>query len=191
NLALPSHLVCGSLSTSYLHSLPTELLPMRRYFVAVPLVAAIALLIAFSPNHTPVAAQPKTPPAEESLAQVKLADKGMKVTVWASEPTMANPVSFCFDEKGRVFVAETTRFDHGVPDTRGHMYWLDEDLANRSTDDLLAMYKKHKHQGFERFDDQVRLVWDSTGSGKADKSVVFASGFNRPQDGLAAGVLAR
>jgi quinoprotein glucose dehydrogenase len=167
---------------------------MRRFLIAVPLFAAVALAFALSPNDTPVAAQNKkdrTPPAEESLAQVQFADKGMKATVWAAEPTMTNPVAFCFDEKGRCFVAETTRFDHGVPDTRGHMYWLDEDLANRSTNDLLAMYKKHKYEGFERYEDQVRLVWDSTGSGKADKSEVFAKGFNRPQDGLAAGVLAR
>jgi len=33
----------------------------------------------------------------------------LKVTVWASEPLMKNPVAFCFDEKGRVYVAETNR----------------------------------------------------------------------------------
>jgi quinoprotein glucose dehydrogenase len=71
------------------------------------------------------------------------------------------------------------------------MKWLDEDLANRSIDDLLAMYEKHNYKGFEKYADQVRMVWDSTGGGKADKSTVFAGGFNRPQDGLAAGVLAR
>ena len=167
---------------------------MPRYLLTLPLVAATALLISFSPDGAPtVSAQPKKgkAPGEESLAQVKLADKNLKVMVWAAEPTLANPVSFCFDEKGRMFVAETTRFSHGVPDTRDHRYWLDEDLANRSIDDLLAMYKKHKYQGFEKYSDQVRMVWDSTGNGKADKSVVFAGGFNRPQDGLAAGVLAR
>ena len=126
-----------------------------------------------------------------ALAQVQFADKGMKAEIWAAAPLMMNPVAFCFDEKGRVFVAETTRFEHGVPDTRGHMNWLDEDLANRSIDDLLAMYKKHNYKDFEKYSDQVRIVWDSTGSGKADKSEVFSGGYNRPQDGLAAGVLAR
>ena len=167
---------------------------MRRYLVAVPL-AAVAILVSLSPEGAPVAsAQPKKDKDKgdaEALAQVQFADKGMKADVWAAAPLMMNPVAFCFDEKGRVFVAETTRFDKGVPDTRGHMYWLDEDLANRTIDDLLAMYKKHKYEGFEKFDDQVRIVWDSTGAGKADRSEVFAKGFNRPQDGLAAGVLAR
>ena len=162
---------------------------MPRYLFALPLFAACALALAVPPDAVP----PKKGKADDAdaLAQVKFADKGMKVEVWASAPLMMNPVAFCFDEKGKVYVAETTRFDHGVPDTRGHMYWLDEDLANRRTEDLLAMYQKHKYAGYEKFADQVRVVWDSTGGHTADKSEVFAGGFNRPQDGLAAGVLAR
>ncbi len=165
---------------------------MPRYLLALPLFAAGTLFLALSPEGAPNAiAQPKNKGDAESLAQVQFAEKSLKVDVWAAAPLMANPVAFCFDEKGRVYVAETTRFDKGVPDTRGHMKWLDEDLANRTIDDLLKMYKNHKYEGFEKYDDQVRIVWDSTGTGKADKSEVFASGFNRPQDGLAAGVLAR
>lgn len=163
---------------------------MPRYLFALPLFAACALALAVPPEG----AQPKKKDKgddADALAQVKFADKGMKVEVWAAAPLMMNPVSFCFDDKGKVYVAETTRFDHGVPDTRGHMYWLDEDLANRRTEDLLAMYQKHKYTGYEKYADQVRVVWDSTNSGTADKSEVFAGGFNRPQDGLAAGVLAR
>ncbi|QDU20778.1 PVC-type heme-binding CxxCH protein [Urbifossiella limnaea] len=128
--------------------------------------------------------------AEEALVTVQI-EKGLKVGVWAAEPLMANPVAFAFDEQGRAYVAETTRFGNGVPDTRSHMKWLDEDLANRSIADLLAMYQKHKYQGFEKYSDQLRVVWDSTGKGRADKSGVFSGGYNRAQDGLAAGVLAR
>ena len=166
---------------------------MPRALLALPLFAACALALAVPPEGATPATQPKKDKGDDAaaLAQVQFADKGLKVEVWAAAPLMMNPVSFCFDEKGRMYVAETTRFEHGVPDTRGHMNWLDEDLANRSIDDLLAMYKKHKYQGYEKFEDQVRVVWDSTGSGHADKSEVFSGGYNRPQDGLAAGVLAR
>ncbi|MBX9624319.1 MAG: HEAT repeat domain-containing protein [Gemmataceae bacterium] len=128
--------------------------------------------------------------AEEALRQVQV-EKGLTVEVWAAEPLLANPVAFCFDEHGRAYVAETTRFDHGVPDTRGHMKWLDEDLANRTTADRLAMYRKHKYEGFEKYDDQVRMVWDKAGTGRADTATVFSKGYNRPEDGLMAGVLAR
>ncbi|MCS6865078.1 MAG: PQQ-dependent sugar dehydrogenase [Gemmataceae bacterium] len=177
---------------------------MPRFAVAAMLVfsivCAVALIyvISSTPDGSPAAnAQQEEdeastmPTPEEALSLVKLTDPRMRVELWAAEPLLANPVSFCFDEKGRVYIAETTRFGNGVPDTRHHMQWLEEDLANRSIDDLLAMYKKHRYTGFEKFDDQIRLVWDSNGDGKADKSVVFAKGFNRPQDGLAAGVLAR
>jgi quinoprotein glucose dehydrogenase len=163
---------------------------MRRALLAVPLLFVAALASAVPPIDPAEKAKQDQDNAG-AIAQVQFADKGLKAEVWAAAPLMMNPVSFCFDEKGRVYVAETTRFDHGVPDTRGHMNWLDEDLANRSIDDLLAMYKKHKYQGYEKFSDQVRVVWDSTGSGRADKSEVFSGGYNRPQDGLAAGVLAR
>ena len=37
--------------------------------------------------------------------------------------------AFCFDEQGRCYVAETFRLHHGVTDNRGHMNWLDDDLA--------------------------------------------------------------
>lgn len=126
---------------------------------------------------------------EEALTQVQV-EKGLKVEVWAAEPLMQNPVSFCFDERGRAYVVETNRIHSGVPDTRGHMTWLDEDLACRTTADRVAMYKKHNYKGFEKNDDQLRLVWDDTGGGKADKSTVFSGGYHRPEDGLAAGVLA-
>ncbi|HEY1190353.1 MAG TPA: PVC-type heme-binding CxxCH protein [Gemmata sp.] len=167
---------------------------MRRYLLGLPLLTVAALALAVPPEGTTPANQPKKGASgddDAALAQVQPAEKGMKVEVWAAAPTMMNPVSFCFDEKGKCYVAETTRFEHGVPDTRGHMNWLDEDLANRSIDDLLKMYEKHNFKGYEKYSDQVRVVWSSTGSGPADKSEVFSGGYNRPQDGLAAGVLAR
>lgn len=162
---------------------------MPRALLALALFSAVAAVSAVPPiDPAEQAKQDKDNAA--AVAQVQAA-KGLKIDVWAGGPLMMNPVAFAFDEKGRCFVAETTRFEHGVPDTRGHMQWLDEDLANRTIDDLLAMYKKHKYLGFEKYNDQLRVVWDSEGKGKADKSEVFSGGYNRPQDGLAAGVLAR
>ncbi|MDY3559337.1 HEAT repeat domain-containing protein [Gemmata sp. JC673] len=166
---------------------------MPRFLLALPLFAATAFALAVPPEGAGTQPSKKGASGDDdaAVAQVKAADKGLKVEVWASAPTMANPVSFCFDEKGKCYVAETTRFENGVPDTRGHMKWLDEDLANRSIDDLLKMYNKHNYKGYEKYSDQVRVVWSSNGRGPADKSEVFSGGYNRPQDGLAAGVLAR
>ncbi len=160
--------------------------------------AALAFLISAGVVATAVppdqidgpAVAPAKGSAEEALVQVQI-EKGLKVGVWAAEPLLANPVAFAFDEQGRAYVAESNRLHKGVPDTRSHMNWLDDDLANRSTADLLAMFKKHKYGGFEKYSDQLRVVWDASGKGRADKSGVFSGDYSRPQDGLAAGVLAR
>ncbi len=162
--------------------------------LAAPVAVLLSTLVVAVPPDAakdPVAANTD---AEKARAAVGV-PAGLTVEVWAAEPLMANPVAFCFDEKGRAFVAETTRFDKGVPDTRGHMYWLDEDIGSRSVEDRLKMYAKHKYgakdDGYQGYDDQVRLVWDSTGKGRADKSTVFSKGYNQLKDGIGAGVLAR
>lgn len=157
----------------------------------MPRRALPLLLLALFPLQ--LDAQKKAPDKgspEESLASVQV-EKGLKVEVWAAEPLLQNPVAFCFDERGAAYVAETNRLHTGTPDTRNFMKWLDEDLAARTVADRLAMYKKHGFGPFPNNDDLVRKVWDSTGSGKADQSSVYSSGYNRPEDGLGAGVLAR
>src|SRR5262252_233443 len=68
--------------------------------------------------------------AQQAIQHFSL-PKGVQASVWAAEPLLANPVSFCFDEKGRCYVAETFRLGHGVTDNRSNMYWLDDDLASR------------------------------------------------------------
>ena len=76
---------------------------------------------------------------------------GLTVELFAAEPLLANPVAFCLDEKGVVYVAETFRHSDGVTDTRNHMNWLDDDLACRTVADRVAMYKKYLGK-------QVRVV---------------------------------
>src|SRR5437660_3058580 len=119
---------------------------------------------------------------------------GLKVDLWAAEPMLANPVAFCFDEKGRAYVCETFRLGAGVDDIRGIMDWLNEDLASRSVDDRLSEMKRHLGERFARYSDQserISLLEDRQGQGKADHATVFAENFNTPLDGIGAGVLAR
>lgn len=118
---------------------------------------------------------------------------GMKAGLWAAEPDLANPVAFGFDESGRVFVAETFRQQKGVEDNRNHMNWLLDDLAARNVVDRLAYFKKHLGEEVKKYSlehDRIRLLEDTDRDGKADKSTVFADGFNAIEDGTGAGVLA-
>lgn len=165
---------------------------MTRLLLAAPALVFVLLIAIWSEGAPPALAaqRPKAGSAEEAAAEAVFADKNLKVEVWAAEPLLANPVAFGFDEKGRCFVVETFRHTHGVPDTRGKP-WLDDDLASRTVADRVAMYKKFKFGQYPENSERLRLVWDSDGDGKADKDSVFATGFNRHEDGLAAGVLAR
>lgn len=119
---------------------------------------------------------------------------GFKLEVFAVEPQLANPVAIALDEKGRVFVSETHRYRTSVLDIRNIMDWYEDDLSIRTLDDRIAMIKKHlgpKAADLAKESEVVRLLVDTDGNGRADRSTVFAEGFNSLLDGIASGVLAR
>src|SRR5262245_12623612 len=85
----------------------------------------------------------------KAIARFQLAD-GLKASLFAAEPLLANPVAFSFDEKGRCYVVETFRLHKGVTDNRNHPPgWTDDDLAARTVADRLALYKKHLGQNYK------------------------------------------
>ena len=161
---------------------------MPRWLLAAPILALCAAALAVPPDAAKVPAD--NADAEQAAKRAQVAG-GLTATLWAAEPLLKNPVAFAFDEHGKCFVVETNRYSFGVPDTRGHMRWLDEDIAATTVADRLAMYKRHKYEGFEGHPDQLLVLWDSANKGKADRSEVFSGGYSRPEDGIAAGVLAR
>src|SRR5262245_40205366 len=108
---------------------------------------------------------------EKAIARIRT-PKELKVSLWAAEPMLANPVCFAFDEKGRMFVAETFRLHAGVTDIRGHMNWLDDDLACRTVADRVKLLEKWEGERVTKYaveHDRVRLLEDTKGAGKADK----------------------
>ena len=130
--------------------------------------------------------------AAQNLAKARV-PRGFTADLWASEPLLANPVAFTFDGQGRMYVSETHRYRSSVLDIR-HYYWMiEDDLACRNQDQWLASIKRNFPKQWKQLGKEseiVRLVEDTKGEGKADKSSVFADGFNSPLDGIAAGVLA-
>jgi quinoprotein glucose dehydrogenase len=172
---------------------------MRRLLPSLALLAAgLSALFAVPPDavppphpYTPQVA-PASDQAQRAIARFRM-PAGVQATVWAAEPLLANPVCFAFDGKGRCYVAETHRLHAGVTDNRGHMNWLDDDLASRTVADRVAMYHKflkEKFPDWEKEHDRVALLEDTKGEAKADKSTVFADGFHHAADGIGAGLLA-
>ena len=59
---------------------------------------------------------------------------GLKLDVWAAEPQLSNSVAFCFDRRGRVFLAESDRWAISVFDITAHN-WLWQDMSFRTVAD--------------------------------------------------------
>ena len=149
---------------------------------------------------------PPPPPREPSIAAAsdepaKAAagfglPAGFAVECFAAEPDLANPVAFSIDERGRVFVCEAFRAHKGVGDNTGKegTAWLEADLAAKTVDDRLAYHLRllgEKAREWVVETDRLRELVDTDGDGRADRSTVFATGFNRLIEGHGAGVLAR
>ena len=84
---------------------------------------------------------PASREAEARIRQFKLVP-GLKVSLWAAEPMLANPVAFSVDERGRVFTSETYRYRTSALDIRHYMFMLEDDLASHSGADRLAVIRK-------------------------------------------------
>ena len=135
----------------------------------------------------------------------------LRMAPWTPPNMVQDPVAVAFDRQGRLYVVETARRSTVDIDIRGHRSWLLEDLA---TDDFASMrdffrrqmaiarseqnkqwLKDRNQDGIHDFRDlttvkeRLRIVEDTDHDGKADKSTIFAEGFNEEFNGVAAGVL--
>ncbi|QDU60492.1 HEAT repeat protein [Planctomycetes bacterium Pan216] len=160
-------------------------------------------------EHNPTKSGKKAPrkaptkqmsPEDEARAVMKALRKpeGMTLELFAHRPMLENPVAIGLDKDNRVYVVETHRMRRGVPENRGFgTFFLDEDLQIGTVDERLALYKKwaDKFDGgmgwFSSHGEQIRLLEDTDGDGFAEKTSLFAEGFNDPLDGTASGVLIR
>ncbi len=154
--------------------------------------AAFALLLCRTQESYVPRIEPASDEATQAIQGFAPA-KGIEVELFAAEPRLANPVSFCVDHGGTVYVAETFRHHQGVTDIRSHMDWLDDDLAAKTVEDRRAMFRKFEganyDPGYGRAFEQVRRIVDRDGDDLADEDTVFATGFADHAAGIGAGVL--
>jgi quinoprotein glucose dehydrogenase len=139
------------------------------------------------------ASQEPTISSEAALAAKAIqVPAGFTLKTVASEPSLANPVAFCFDPAGRIFVAETYRVGKGVEDDRHHPEWLDDDLAARTVADRREYLKRHMGDQIHKFmeaSEQVRLLEDRDADGIYEFSSIFSNDYKDIVDGAAAGVM--
>ncbi len=166
-------------------------MPVLRFFTLLLLLPVSWQIAALAQDYSP---DIKEASNEGQLAMEAFQYPAfMEARLWAAEPMLANPVAFGFDEQGRMYVCETFRQQKGVEDNRGHMNWLETDLSLTTVEERLEMFKKYLGEdvaNYAKEQDRIRLLEDTDGDGKADKSTIFADGFNDILDGTGAGVLA-
>ncbi|MEM6690512.1 MAG: PVC-type heme-binding CxxCH protein, partial [Planctomycetota bacterium] len=146
----------------------------------------------------PEAIAPKVEPASgeaaEAMAGIKIPD-GWEIELFAAEPEVANVVAMDIDPSGRLYVCETFRQNRGVTDNRGHdQKWLHADLSAQTVQDRIDYHKALLGDAavtYAQHDDRIRRIADTDGDGKADESIIIADGFNRIEEGTAAGILVR
>jgi len=121
--------------------------------------------------------------------------QGMKVDLWADASQTKNPSHFTFDSKGRMYICEIDRWRRGVDDIRERPYMLLDDILINSSEDRMAMFRKHldKHpmEWYTSVSDRIRLVEDRDGDGRADHALVYADNFKDALDGPGIGIIER
>ncbi len=146
----------------------------------------LAALLVLGPQDTPSQ-------AESSVRKLRVAP-GLKVELFAAEPQAVNIVSFAIDDRMRFYVAETHRRRTSVYEVWDLPAWQDGDLAARTVEDRVALYRKMLGPAAPRLEvesERIRLLEDRRGKGRADVAVTFAEGFRSLADGLGSSVVAR
>lgn len=136
---------------------------------------------------------------------------GLTRSLVASEPMLKNPVVVSVDVDGSIYVAETARRVTADLDIRQLREWIPQTLALRSVEERRALYEKVfvpaklptdfpvkdwnadgvvNTKDLTVISEKIHRLVDTDGDGVADKSTIFAEGFNTEVTGVAAGVLA-
>ena len=163
--------------------------PLSFRSVAFFIVVASATACAQDEYQPNIAAASKD--AELALKGFVLPE-GVKGSLAAAEPMVANPVSFTITNDGRLIVCETFRQELGVEDNRNHMNWLENDLQLESVEERSAMFHRYMGDDVQKWakeHDRLRMLQDTNGDGTYDLDTVFADGFHDIIEGTGAGVL--
>jgi putative membrane-bound dehydrogenase-like protein len=126
--------------------------------VIVAAAGSVSLLAGQTPAKSLTEQLPRIPPVapEKALATFQI-QHGFRLQLVAAEPLVASPVDACFDENGRMYVAEMRDYPFS---------WEPTTLNPRG--------------GGKKDAGVVRLLEDTDGDGKADRSTVFADKLTWP-----------
>jgi len=133
-----------------------------------PCLAAVAVLAGFVLAARGLAADQGPLGPAASLARFKVAE-GLRIDLVLAEPEVAQPVSFGFDERGRVWVVEYRQY----PDPAG-LVELSRDKFWRAVYDKVPAAPPNHVRGKDR----ITVHEDTDGDGTYDAHKTFVDGLN-------------
>jgi putative membrane-bound dehydrogenase-like protein len=164
--------------------------PAGSFRVRFALLVTLLTVISADARPTPpmTAAGPLSP--REELATFRVV-KGFKVELVASEPDVVDPVSLCFDERGRMFVCEMIGYPNGGVGTgdesRGRVKRLTDTDGDGVYETSVTFAEglrfpmgvvPWKNGVIVAVAPDIRFLEDADGDGKADRTTILYTGFN-------------
>lgn len=125
---------------------------------------------------------------------------------WSGDLNVPDPVAISFDTHGRAYVTQTQRRKAQDLDIRAYRDWIPDDVGFESVADKRDFYHriladpKARVQDFNKdgvsdyrdlmvISEKIHVFEDSDNDGTADRTHLFAEGFQTEVTGIAAGVL--
>jgi len=108
------------------------------------LLPSLLLLVAFNlqaakKNTQPVVEKPLTPLEAAKTMQVP---KGFNVTLFAGEPDIKQPIGFCIDDRGRLWVAEANNYPDKKGGKKDRIIILEDTDGDGTHDKRIVFYDK-------------------------------------------------
>ena len=104
---------------------------------------AVALAVVLSSVAQIAQAEVRTPaplPAEQAAREMKLPE-GFRATAFAAEPDVIQPISFCFDDRGRIYVAEALNYGNWQATGRDRITILEDTDGDGKADKRTVFYE--------------------------------------------------
>ena len=107
---------------------------------ALPLLLLVALnLWGAKKNPQPIIEKPFTPQEAAKTMQVP---KGFNVTLFAGEPDIKQPIAFCIDDRGRLWVAEANNYPDKKAGKKDRIIILEDTDGDGRHDKRIVFYDK-------------------------------------------------
>ena len=108
------------------------------------LLPSLLLLVAFNlqaakKNAQPIVEKPLTPLEAAKTMQVP---KGFNVTLFAGEPNIKQPIAFCIDDRGRLWVAEANNYPNKKAGKKDRIIILEDTDGDGRHDKRIVFYDK-------------------------------------------------